>query len=73
MTYADIITVLALVFAAAGLFLALVGFGFYLGRKTVIPYSERRDKVYDPGEPGKIEYDPYEAAMADPRDIQDLK
>jgi len=73
MTYADIITVLGVVLAAAGLFLALVGFGFHLGRKTIIPHSERRDKVFDPGEPGKIEYDPYAEAMMDSRDIQDLK
>ncbi|HPC34001.1 MAG TPA: hypothetical protein PL061_13675 [Syntrophales bacterium] len=73
MTYAEIITALAIVLAAAGLFLALVGAGFYMGRKTVIPYSERRDKVFDPGEPGKIEYDPYAEAMMDSRDIKDLK
>ena len=73
MTYADIITVLGLVFAAAALFLALVWAGFMLGRKTIIPHSERRDKVFDPGEPGKIEYDPYAEAMMDSRDIQDLK
>lgn len=50
----------------------MVGFGFYLGRKTIIPY-ERKAEVFDPGEPGLFEHDPYEVAMSDPRDLKDLK
>lgn len=70
--FGDLAIVVGIILAAAALFIAMVGFGFFLGRKTIIPY-ERKAEVFDPGEPGLFEHDPYEVAMSDPRDLKGLK
>jgi hypothetical protein len=40
--FGDLAIVVGIILAAAALFIAMVGFGFYLGRKTIIRTSEKR-------------------------------
>ncbi len=73
MTYGEILLAVGLLVGATILFMAVVGFGFFLGRKTIIPYAPQQPEQYDPGEPGIHEYDPYAVALGDRDDIKDLK
>ena len=52
----------------------LIVIGFILGRRSqVAPPPPVRERGFDPGEEGKLEFDPYAVAFGEQNEIRDLK
>jgi hypothetical protein len=72
--YKIIILLLATSIISVAVCIIIIYIGFRMGQKTVSLPVEKKAKEFDPGEPGKLEYDPYEVALGNQKEsVEDVK